>query len=187
MLPLFKRRASAEPLTEPQLREKAAAWCLQRWRSEAETRRKLREWGADFSLVNRVLDWLLDQQFLDDERFARSFVKDKTGLSGWGRRKVLAALSVQHSIKSEAAQQAIATGLDEHRYTERLLHTVASELRKYNATGPDDLPREHLHGIVRRLAGRGYTSSEIWEAIGRSGPDFDHETAQGLAADTEDA
>jgi SOS response regulatory protein OraA/RecX len=126
----------------------------------------------------------LAERFLDEERFARGFVADKTNLSGWGRRKVLAALAIQHGVKGQAAQAAIIAGLDEARYTERLHTTLQAEFRRYGTQQPEELPREHLHAIVRRLAARGYTSTEIWHAVGRSGPDFDHETTLHLGTDT---
>ena len=53
---------------------------------------KLRKWGIATDAQERIIDKLIDYKYIDDERFTRSFVRDKIVFNKWGRRKIEQAL-----------------------------------------------------------------------------------------------
>ena len=48
---------------------------------------KMRRWMLPSDVAERILDRLIDERFVDDERFARFFVRDKIRFDRCGRRK----------------------------------------------------------------------------------------------------
>lgn len=59
-----------------------------RWRTEKEIRDKMHEKGYDVDLINSTIDYLYEQQLLDDNRFAEAFTRDKINLNKWGSYKI---------------------------------------------------------------------------------------------------
>lgn len=57
--------------------EAAAGFLAVRPRSIAETRRRLRHLGYPHSLVDEVVDRLIEMRYLDDEAFARSWIESR--------------------------------------------------------------------------------------------------------------
>ena len=59
----------------------------------ADVHRKLDLWKIeDETLRKKVCGYLLDEKFIDEERYARAFIHDKMQYNKWGRRKVEQAL-----------------------------------------------------------------------------------------------
>lgn len=59
-----------------------------RWRTEREIRDKMYEKGYDVDLIDSTIDYLYEQQLLDDKRFAEAFTRDKINLNKWGSYKI---------------------------------------------------------------------------------------------------
>ena len=55
-------------------------------------RRKMERWDVDEAMQEHVLVRLVDEKFIDEERYARFFINDKVRFNHWGRRKVEQAL-----------------------------------------------------------------------------------------------
>ena len=53
-------------------------------RSSGDAMRLMHTWGVPEADRRRSLDRLMAERFIDDERFAEAFVRDKRRLSGWG-------------------------------------------------------------------------------------------------------
>lgn len=59
-----------------------------RQRSVKEMNNHLKKKGYDDSIINRTIDYLLEKNYLDDYKFAESFIKDKTYLNKYGTNKI---------------------------------------------------------------------------------------------------
>ena len=53
---------------------------------------KMRRWGLDEEARQRVIDYLVSHQYVDNERYCRAFVNDKVKYNHWGRNKIAQAL-----------------------------------------------------------------------------------------------
>lgn len=70
------------------------AWlCSRREYCSADVMRKIRQKGLCAEDASVVMQRLTKERYVDDARYARSFVRDKAVLSGWGPRKIAFALS----------------------------------------------------------------------------------------------
>ena len=79
-------------MTEQEAYLHLAALCAQAEHCQQEMRDKMRRWELDETVQNRIIDRLIKERYVDDERYARAFVKDKIRYNKWGRRKVQQAL-----------------------------------------------------------------------------------------------
>ena len=83
-----------------------AALCAQAEHCQYEMLEKMRRWELDDEAQARVMQRLVSERYVDDERYARAFVKDKVRYNKWGRRKVEQALDDEYlSVLKPLLQQ----------------------------------------------------------------------------------
>jgi regulatory protein len=136
-----------------------------RARSRHELRRRLLQKGHDDEAVAVALERLASDGLLDDAEFARCYVGDKRGLSGWGSQRIrrgLTELGVDHDV-IDAALGAAAAAEGDDAELERAL--VA--LRRRGAPQPplDAARRRAYQALVRR----GFSTAVAYAAIRRWG------------------
>ena len=82
-------------ITEEQARTRLAALCAKAEHCTGEMREKMWRWGIAEDAQQRIISYLVDNKYIDDERFCRMFVRDKITYNRWGRRKVEQALAAK--------------------------------------------------------------------------------------------
>jgi SOS response regulatory protein OraA/RecX len=78
--------------------------CARSEKSSGDALRLMQRWGVKPSARQGVLQKLLADRFIDDNRYAEAFVRDKIRLSGWGARKIRTSLrlkGIAAAIKKE--------------------------------------------------------------------------------------
>lgn len=129
-----------------------------RERTQAEMRARLSRASADPADVERALEILLEQGYLDDARFARLFAQDKRELDQWGSdriRRTLLARGLDRELVNEA--------LDEQPGNNSELERAVGLLRRRFPSPPRDRrERERALGMLLR---RGYDSDLALDAI----------------------
>lgn len=70
------------------LLEKARRFCLYRERSRHETEQKIRTWGVPSSLLQKLMQALEDEKFINDGRFAEIYARSKFNTNKWGKVKI---------------------------------------------------------------------------------------------------
>ena len=79
-------------ITEQEALSRLAALCSRGEHSSGEMIEKMRRWQLDEMAQARILERLVHDKYVDDERFARAFIHDKLRYNHWGRRKIEQAL-----------------------------------------------------------------------------------------------
>lgn len=97
-------------------------YCSYQERSPFEVKQKLREYALPTDKVGEIMDLLLDDNFINEERFATLFVRGKVKVKRWGLYKVREGLS-KKGVSSEEITKAIAT-IDEVIYEENINYLV---------------------------------------------------------------
>ncbi len=128
--------------------------------STGEAMERLRQWGIRGPGAVEIVQRLVDERFIDDERFARAFVRSKVAYSGWGRVKIRAAM-IQKGIERELIDRALEEEVDEQTYFENL----ASALRSKARTMPEHLDADCRAKLLRFAAGRGYEPGLVMEML----------------------
>ena len=114
-------------MTEQEAYLQLAALCAKAEHCQQEMRDKMRRWELDETVQNRIIARLVKERYIDDERYARAFVKDKIRYNKWGRRTVQQALWQKH-IDSDV-QQRVLDEIDEKEYLD-VLRPLLKQKRK---------------------------------------------------------
>jgi regulatory protein len=74
-------------------------YCAYQERCHKEVRQKLRDMHMIPEAIDVVIAHLLEHNFLNEERFAKTFVKGKFTIKKWGRRRLTLALKQKEVSK----------------------------------------------------------------------------------------
>lgn len=145
------------------------ALCAKAERSSGDALRLMRGWEVAESEQQEVLRRLIEERFIDDERYATLFVREKTKLNGWGAYRLRTAL-YNKGIAREVVDEKIAE-LDREGLKERLTTLIDKR-----ATTTKYTTRYQLRDkLIRYGASLGYdfemVSDVVYERI--KGLDFD--------------
>ena len=143
-----------------------AALCAQAEHCQQEMHDKMKRWGLDETVRQRVVDRLVRERYIDDGRYARAYVKDKIRYNKWGRRKVQQALW-QKRIDADIQQQVL-DEIDENEYLDVLRPLLKQKRKSVKAASDYELNQK----LVRFALGRGFDFSIIRQCL-----DVDDESA----------
>ncbi|WP_288237315.1 regulatory protein RecX [uncultured Alistipes sp.] len=101
--------------------------CARAEKSEGDARRLMRGWGLAERDAQQVLDRLLRDRFIDDNRYAEAFVREKLRLSGWGEYKIRTALQ-RKGVRKETIDAALSQA-DRSDMGERLAQQLCRKAR----------------------------------------------------------
>jgi len=134
-------------------------YCAYRDRCTSEVHRRLRDFDLSTEQQETILAELEGLGYLDDARFAASFVRGKFRIKKWGRMKIRAALLALH-IPAEFIQRAL-DQIEDEEY-----HVVMSELaekKHRDLGGTTDWKRQQQ--LVRYLLQRGFESDLVLDHV----------------------
>ncbi len=146
--------------TEPEAYLQLAALCAKSEHCQWEMTEKMTRWGLDEDQQTRVLQRLVKERFVDDERYARAFVKDKVVYNKWGRRKVEQALWQKHI--AEDIRQLVLEEVEDDTYLDILVPLLKQKWKSIKAAS--DYERDQK--LIRFALGRGFTYDMIEKALG---------------------
>ncbi len=136
-----------------------AALCAQSEHCQWEMTEKMRRWEIPDTIQARIMDRLVKERYVDDERYARAFVKDKVRYNKWGRRKIEQALWQKHI--SEDIRQRILDEVDDEEYL-RILRPLLQQKRKSTKANSE----YELNGkLIKFAISRGFTMDIIRQCI----------------------
>ena len=108
------------------------------------------QWETPKEFIDPIIDKLLEDDYINEERFARAFVKDKFRFNHWGRIKIsthLRALGISSEHISTAMQE-----ISDEEY-EKMLDEIVEKKRKSIKNGTDYEIRAKL---LRHALSRGF-------------------------------
>ena len=145
--------------TEQEAFLQLAALCAQSEHCQWEMTEKMRRWELEEGSQARIMQRLVKERYIDDERFARAFVKDKIRYNKWGRRKVEQALWQKHI--AEDIRQQVLDEVDDEEYLS-VLRPLLKQKRKSTKAQSDF---EMNQKLMRFALGRGFTFDIIKQCI----------------------
>lgn len=110
--------------------QKIRHYCAYQERNHVETREKLYGYGLRKHEVDDILASLINDNFLNEERYALAFAGGKFRMKQWGRVKIKYALKL-HSVSDYCIRKALAS-INEEEYAlvlEKLFHTKLTSCR----------------------------------------------------------
>jgi regulatory protein len=146
-------------LTEQEAFQRLAALCARGEHCQHDMTEKMRQWGVEPEAQARVIERLVRERYVDDERFCRAFVRDKIEYNHWGRRKVEQALWLKH-IDEDTARRTL-DEVDPQTYIDILRPMLKQKQR--SVTGKSDY--ERYMKLLKWAVGRGFTTDIIRQCI----------------------
>jgi regulatory protein len=146
-------------MTEQEAYLQLATLCAQAEHCEQEMRDKMKRWEIDETVQNRIIDRLVKERYIDNERYARAFVKDKIRYNKWGRRKVQQALWMKR-IDNDI-QQRVLDEIDDKEYLDVLRPLLKQKRKSTKAANDYELNQK----LVRFALGRGFTFDIIRQCL----------------------
>ena len=129
---------------------KASYYCSLSEHCTQKVREKLVQWETPKEFIQPIIDRLVEEDYINEERFARAFVKDKFRFNHWGRIKItthLRALGISSENIATAMQE-----IGDEEYT-KMLDEIVEKKRKTIKNGTDYEIRAKL---LRHALSRGF-------------------------------
>ena len=136
-----------------------AALCAQAEHCQYEMLETMRRWELPEEAQARVMAKLVKERYVDDERYAQAFVKDKIRYNKWGRRKVEQALW-QKRIDEEI-RNSVLNDVDDEEYLSVLSPLLKQKRKTIKAKNDYELNQK----LVRFALGRGFTFDIIRQCL----------------------
>lgn len=147
-----------KPISKENATVRLESLCARAEHCTYELMTKLRGWGITGDVAEDIINKLIDNRFVDNLRFARSFVRDRYRFSGYGRRKIAMALATKR-IPRDTVEEAMEE-IDPEIYFENLRHLVDRKAAALDLSSYDDRNKLYRYAI-----GRGYESDLTVRAI----------------------
>lgn len=143
-------------------------YCAYQERCHDEVRYKLVQIGARGQELEDIISKLITEDFLNEERFAASYVRGKFRHNGWGRQKI-----IQHLKQKGVSSYCIKHGLKEITATDYKAMIRTLILKKNDTIPKSDNFWTRKQKILRYLAQRGFEADDIYEQINELATDLD--------------
>ncbi len=137
---------------------KMRRFCAYQERCHEEVRSKLLSLKIYGEALEEVMQALIEEDFLNEERFAIAYAGGKFRVKKWGRQKILRELKLR-KISDYCIKKAMAE-IPEDDYTATLRSQLAYAMKKY--TGDPFVVRSKA---AQYLITKGYEHEKVWEMI----------------------
>jgi regulatory protein len=132
-------------------------YCAYQERCHQEVRQKLESLHMIPEVIDVIIVHLLDQNFLNEERFAKTFVRGKFKIKAWGRRRLTYELK-KKDISKVNINQALAE-IDITEYNE--VFNVLAEKRANSLTETNKYKKKQK--LIDYLLYRGWETHLVYE------------------------
>ncbi|MDL2231720.1 RecX family transcriptional regulator [Porphyromonadaceae bacterium OttesenSCG-928-L07] len=129
---------------------KVAALCSRKEHCIEDIRQKLIKWEISEKEIEKIIQFLLSHNFINEERFASAYARDKFRFNKWGKQKISLMLR-QKKISPATIQQVIAE-LDSDAYADTCLQLLKQKRQQSKHTDPVKLKAQ----LIRFALSRGF-------------------------------
>lgn len=145
--------------TPHQARLKIESYCAYQERAQQEVRDKLYEWGVYELDVENIIADLISNNFLNEERFAKAYVRGKFRMKDWGKIKIKMHLKAKRI--SEPLIKIAFKEIDYDEYIAKLDELI----QKKSGSNPTKLSLSDKAKLIRFLQSKGYENDLIFSRL----------------------
>lgn len=138
---------------------RAAALCSSQERCASEIRQKLNKWEVPQEVSDKIISRLKEEQFINENRFASFYTRDKFRFNGWGRIKITWQLK-QKDVNAGSIEKALEE-INEDDYQEKLNTILTNKLKQIKNKDP----WQTRAALIRHAQSRGFEPDLIYAAI----------------------
>lgn len=152
-------------MTEQQILSRLTAACSKAEHCIYEMRQRMMRWEIDEKTQQKVIDYLLKERYIDEERYARAFIRSKMEYNRWGRRKVEQALYAKHIGRD--IYEPLLNEIDSEDYEELLMPLLKNKLRQLRSASStkDKSDYEIRQRLYRYAMQRGFSFDQAEKVV----------------------
>ena len=135
-------------------KEKMRRWCSLQERCTGDVRRKLQGEIQDEKGINTIVEALVEEGFLSDERFLSSYVRTHAEHKSWGPRKIV------HGLRAKGISAAVADAAVAAHPQSSFQASLAALVERRRVELPAKRER-----VIRFLVSRGFAVNDILRAL----------------------
>lgn len=139
------------------LLDKARKYCSYQERCLADVKAKLNEWKAAEKTIEKIIQTLEKEDFINEERYAIAFALGKLRNNKWGRNKIFYAMT-----RKQIPEIYIQMGLNEID-EEEYIHILKTVLKSKKTVEKDEFKRNNK--LVKYAVQKGFQASLAWKVI----------------------
>jgi len=144
-------------LSNDAILKKVLRYCAYQDRCTQEVRTKLATFDMPDAEKEKIVKLLVDEGYLDDERYASTFVRSKIHLKKWGVNKIRMSLKIK-GISDEIIANALSE-IDPEMYRSELMKVLKA--KKINETDPYKRKAKLVQYAIRK----GYEPGLVWDVV----------------------
>lgn len=138
---------------------KIEQYCVYQERSQQEVRDKLYDLGLLQQEVEEIISELINDNFLNEERFAITFARGKFKLKHWGKIKIKQELKKKR-VSEYCIKKALSL-LDENDYEKSIIKLLEKKTKEIKETDP----YKRNNKLARFLISKGFEPDLVWNSI----------------------
>lgn len=154
-------------LTKKEALLKAELLCSRQEKCEDDINRKLTDWGLEEKERTEIITTLIKNSFIDNLRYSKAFVREKSTISKWGRIKIEFALK-QKKIIAEHINLALEE-INTEKYDSTLEKELKSKLKSIKRTDNYTIKSK----LIRFGISRGYENGKVFDMVNKILKDSD--------------
>ncbi|NCO53807.1 MAG: RecX family transcriptional regulator [Bacteroidetes bacterium] len=135
------------------------SWCSRRELCTSEIQLRLKKLEVDDTSIKKIITKLIEENFINEERFVRAYVNDKLKFQKWGIDKIKNTLYLK-KISAEIIKEVI-SGIDKSDYILRLTEMAKQKVKYIKANS--DFEREQK--LLRFLASKGVSGEDAYKVL----------------------
>ncbi len=138
---------------------KASNICARQEKCISDIEKKLYDWKVEPEISNQVIDQLIKEKFIDEERYVKFYVKDKFTFNRWGKIKIkwqLKAKNIYGKYVDEVLNE-----IDKEEYK----GVLAQLLKNKRSSIKESDPYKIKSSLIRYASSRGFEPDLIYQVI----------------------
>lgn len=144
----------------PYLLSKMENFCSYQERCIQDVQLKLKRWKVQAEVINKIINELINEGFIDEERFAKIYAGSKLRINHWGRNKIIYELK-KKNIPDLYIQMGL-NDIDDDEYLNALKEIIS---RKDNTLKEKDLFKRKQK-LASHAISKGFAANLVWNVIG---------------------
>jgi regulatory protein len=140
---------------------KAMALCSQREYCIDDIRSKLHSWSVGESDIEMIIESLVKENFINENRYSEAYAKDKFRYNKWGKVKIRANLKMK-KIPSDVIISAL-NSINHELYVKTLEELLTAHRRSVKAKNQFDLKGK----LLRYGLSKGFESDLLYDILSR--------------------
>lgn len=145
--------------TFSEIKQKIANYCVYQDRSHQEVEQKLKEFLLIPEAKEEILMFLITENYINEERFTRSYIRGKFYIKSWGKKKIANHLKMK-GVTEKLIRKCM-DEINEQDYKAKILEIYTDYYNKL----PAGTVYQKKSKTITYLLGKGFEYEEIIEML----------------------